>query len=203
MGNPDKHGNTLFPQASAKRSHASFALTLISLIAFSVPALAKSAKNLPVPGYGTAKEVPGAQQTPDPNLTYKVVFNVVNAAPKVNQANPGLVTVARYLNTLAKYGVPADHRKLVVVISRFATPIVLDNAAFRARYQGVDNPNIALMRSLTNAGVTLRVCGQAVAHFKIDPKTIQPDVHHDLWALSSTVNYELRGYVHIMGVIGQ
>ena len=38
------------------------------------------------------------------------------AAPlKNDEVNPVLVTIARYFNTLAKYGVPADHRKFVVV----------------------------------------------------------------------------------------
>lgn len=169
-------------------------IALAALILFSGSALAQS---LPVPGYGAAKNIPGAQQMPDPAMTYKVIFDVAHAAPKMGQVNPGLITVARYLNTLAEHGVPADHRRLVIVLHKDATPIILNNAAFRARYHGHDNPDIALISSLTKAGVEVRVCGQAVLGHKIDPKTIQSDIHLDLWALSTLVNYQLQGYVHI------
>lgn len=178
-----------------RSSWKSCVLVLAGLIAFSLPALAQSARHLPVPGYGAAKPVPNAQQLPDPNLNYKVVFVVSAAAHKVTQVNPGFVSVARYLNTLAEYGVPADHRHLVIVVHGPATYALLDNAAFRARNHGVDNPDIALIRSLTKAGVEIRVCGQGVLALKIDPKTLQSDVHLDLWALSTIVNYELHGYV--------
>jgi intracellular sulfur oxidation DsrE/DsrF family protein len=169
-------------------------VALAVLMVLSTPAPAQS---LPVPGYGAAKDIPGAQQMPDPAMTYKVVFDISHATPKIDQVNPGLITVARYLNTLAAHGVPADHRQFVVVLHQGGTDMALDNAAFRARHNGHDNPDIALIRSLTNAGVEVRVCGQAVLARKIDPKTIQSDIHLDLWALSTIVNYQLEGYVHI------
>jgi hypothetical protein len=37
-----------------------------------------------------------------------------------------------------------------------------------------------------------------LAH-KIDPKTIMPEIELDLWALTTLVNLELRGYVHVGG----
>lgn len=161
------------------------------------PAPAQTAQNLPVPGYEAAKDVPGAKELPDPNMTYKVVFDIGTAAPKLNEVNPGLITVARYVNTLAKYGVPADHRKIAVVFHRGGTEIVQNNDAFKARNGGVDNPDIALIQSLTKAGVEFHVCGQAVLARKIDPKAIQPEIELDLWALTTLVNLELRGYVHV------
>jgi hypothetical protein len=32
---------------------------------------------------------------------------------------------------------------------------------------------------------------------KIDPKTIQPEIELDLWALTTIVNLEMRGYVRV------
>ena len=155
------------------------------------------AQALPVPGYEAAKDLPGAKELPDPNMTYKVVFDIGKAAPKIDDVNPGLATVARYLNTLAKNGVPADHQKIAVVFHQGGTEIVQNNEAFKARNDGHDNPNIALIQSLKKAGVDFRVCGQAVLGSKIDPKTIQPEIELDLWALTTIVNLELRGYVHV------
>jgi intracellular sulfur oxidation DsrE/DsrF family protein len=93
--------------------------------------------------------------------------------------------------------VPADHRKIAVVFHQGGTEIVQNNEAFKARNNGHDNPNIALIQSLKKAGVDFRVCGQAILGSKIDPKTIQPEIELDLWALTTIVNLELRGYVHV------
>ncbi len=155
------------------------------------------AQALPIPDGPVARDVPGAKDLPDPGAVYKVVFDLATAAPKIDEVNPGLIMVARYLNTLAKYGVPAEHRKLAVVFHQKATEVILDNDAFRARNEGHDNPNIALIRSLKEAGVDLRVCGQAVLANKIDPKTIQPEIELDLWALTTLVDFQLKGYVHV------
>ena len=160
---------------------------------------AAPAQTLAIPGGDVARDVPGAKELPDPNMTYKVVFDVASAAPKVGDVNPNLTGVVRFLNTLAKNGVPADHRKIAVVLHQAATDIVLNNEAFKARYRGQDNPNIALIQSMKKAGVDFRVCGQAVLAHKIDPKTINPDIELDLWALTTLVNFELRGYVHVGG----
>jgi intracellular sulfur oxidation DsrE/DsrF family protein len=111
--------------------------------------------------------------------------------------NPGLIVVARYLNTLAKNGVPPDYRKIAVVFHQGGTDIVQNNEAFKARNDGHDNPNIALIQNMKKAGVDFRVCGQAVLAKKIDPKTIQPEIELDLWALTTLVNLQLRGYVHV------
>jgi len=45
--------------------------------------------------------------------------------------------------------------------------------------------------------VDFRVCGQAVMAFKIDRKNIQPEIQLDLWALTTLVDFQLDGYVHI------
>jgi intracellular sulfur oxidation DsrE/DsrF family protein len=52
---------------------------------------------------------------------------------------------------------------------------------------------------MKKAGVDFRVCGQAVLAHKIDPKTIQPEIELDVWALTTIVNLQLRGYIHIGG----
>ncbi len=157
------------------------------------------AGTLPIPGGDVAKDVPGAKEQPDPKMTYKVVFDIATAAPKVDDVNPGLTGVVRFVNTLGKFDVPASHRKIAVVFHRAATDVVMNNEAFRARYPGHDNPNIALIQSMKKAGVDFRVCGQAVLAHKIDPKTIQPEIELDVWALTTLVNLQLRGYVHVGG----
>lgn len=163
------------------------------------PALAQSERSLPIPDGQVAKDIPGAKELPDPNMTYKVVFDIATAAPKIDEVNPGLSGVVRFVNTLASNGVRPDHRKIAVVLHQKSTEIILTNEAFRARNNGHDNPNVALIQSMKKAGVDFRVCGQSVLANNIDPKTIMPEIELDLWALTTMVNLELRGYVHVGG----
>jgi intracellular sulfur oxidation DsrE/DsrF family protein len=175
------------------------AFVIAAALGFCASALAQTAPNLPVSGYGAARDVPGAHELPDPSMTYKVVFDIAKAAPKAGAVNPGLAGVARYLNTLAKYGVPADHRQIAVVIHQNATPMIQNNEAFKAAHNGQDNPDIPIIQSLKKAGVDFRVCGQSVLGHKIDPKTIMPEIELDLWALTTIVDLQLKGYVHVGG----
>ena len=127
------------------------------------------------------------------------MFDAARAPEKVTDVNPILTAAARYLNTLAKVGVPPEHRKIAVIFHQGATPAILKNDEFRKRNNGQDNPNIAIIQALKKAGVEFHVCGQAVLGAKVDPKDIQPEIQVDLWALTTIINMELRGYVRIGG----
>lgn len=170
---------------------------MAALMAFSGPALAQSAQALPIPEAPVATNIPGAHELPNPNTTYKIAFGIKNPAEKVDEINPGLIAVARYFNTLAVNGVPADHRKIVVVFH--GAPIFLNNAAYKAINDGHDNPNIALIQSMKKAGVDFRVCGQELVGRKYDPATVLPEVQVDLWALTTITNLQTQGYIYIAG----
>jgi intracellular sulfur oxidation DsrE/DsrF family protein len=162
------------------------------------PAKADSGKPVLVPGYEAARDLPGARELPDPKTDYKVVFADGQSAKDPGDINPMLPTIATYLNTLGKYGVPADKRHLVIMFHQ-RTPdidIVMTNEAYRERYDR-DNPNIALIHALKQAGVDIRVCGQGLLGRKIDPKQVNPDVQIDLWAMTTLVNLQLKGYVRV------
>jgi len=94
--------------------------------------------------------------------------------------------------------VPAEHRHIVIMFHQ-RTPdidIVMSNEAYKERYNR-DNPNIALIHALKQAGVDIRVCGQGLIGRKIDPKQVNPDVQIDLWAMTTLVNLQLKGYVRV------
>jgi intracellular sulfur oxidation DsrE/DsrF family protein len=162
-------------------------------------AAAHSQSALPLPDYGVARDVPGAHMTPDPNVVHKVVFDAVTAAESIDDVNPQLLGVARYLNTLAKFGVPPGNRQIAVVLHQGSTEIILSNETFKARNDGHDNPNIDIIRALDTAGVQFHVCGQAVMGRDIDPKTIMPEIQLDLWALTTLIDLGRQGYVRIGG----
>jgi intracellular sulfur oxidation DsrE/DsrF family protein len=162
------------------------------------PATADSAKPLLVPGYEAARDLPGARELPDPKTDYKVVFADGQDAKNPGDVNPMLPTIATYVNTLGKYGVPAEHRHIVIMFHQ-RTPdidIVMTNDAYKERYNR-DNPNIALIHALKQAGVDIRVCGQGLIGRKIDSAQVNPDVQIDLWAMTTLVNLQLKGYVRV------
>ena len=166
-------------------------LTMLVLAAAAVPASAQ----LPVPDVTAARDVPDAHELPDPSMEYKVLF-MVGASPKPTEVNPTLTAAARYVNTLAKYGVPAEKRKIVVMIHG-GIDNILKNDAYKAKHNGENNPNVAIIQALAKAGVSIRVCGQAVVGMKIDRATIQPEIQIDLWAMTSAINLVMKGYERV------
>jgi intracellular sulfur oxidation DsrE/DsrF family protein len=181
-----------------KKTIVATALVVGVVLGYSGSAWAQTAEKLPVAGYSAARDVPGAHEMPDPNTDYKVVFSVSQAG-KPGEINPTLEMIARYLNTLAHNGVPANHRHIAAVFHQGGTDFVLNNETFKARFNGQSNPNVALIHELKQAGVDLRVCGQALGGKKIEPGMVLPDIQVDLWAMTTMVNLQLRGYVRIGG----
>ena len=134
---------------------------------------------------------------PNPAVVHKVVFDMATAGPKPTEVHPMLQAVARYVNTLAKTGVPAANRKVAVVFHQGATDYIMTNDSYKGRHEGQDNPNLAMIQALAKAGVDFRVCGQATLGRKIDAVDIMPEVQRDLWALTTIIALQQQGYVLI------
>jgi intracellular sulfur oxidation DsrE/DsrF family protein len=179
-------------------------LTILAVLAagvtlgYSGHAWTQTNPKLPMAGYAAAKDIPGAKELPDPKVDYKVVFSVA-ANAKPNEIHPTLKTIALYMNTLAHNGVPADHRHIAAVFHQGGGDAVLVNDVYKARHDGMENPNVAMLEELKQAGVELRVCGQGLLGKKLEPSQVLPGVQVDLWAMTTMVNLQLRGYVRIGG----
>jgi intracellular sulfur oxidation DsrE/DsrF family protein len=170
-------------------------LVLASLVV--VPVRLAAAQALPVPGVEPARDVPGAKEMPSKTIVHKVVFDMGTAGPKPTEVHPMLEAVARYVNTLAKTGVPAANRKIAVVFHQGATDYVLKNDVYKARHEGQDNPNAKMIEALKTAGVDFRLCGQASLARKITPPDMIPGIELDLWALTTIIALQQQGYILI------
>jgi intracellular sulfur oxidation DsrE/DsrF family protein len=158
---------------------------------------AQSDHAMPIPHVGAEFDVPGAIEMPDPNIEYKVVFDIVGVPDDPSELNPRLVNVARFINTLAKNGVPEKNRQLAIVLHRASTENALRNDAYKARHDGHDNPNIELIRQLKAQGVDIRQCGQALIAREIDPADLLPEVQLDYWALTTLLRFQYDGYIKL------
>jgi intracellular sulfur oxidation DsrE/DsrF family protein len=168
------------------------------VVGYSGRAWTQTESKLPVASATAAKDFPGAKELPDPGTDYKVVFSVA-AKVKDDEIHPTLKTIGLYLNTLAHNGVPVSHRHLVAVFHQGGGDAVLANDVYKARHNGVDNPNIATLAELKQAGVELRVCGQGLLGKKLEPSQLLPGVQADLWAMTTMVNLQMRGYARVGG----
>ena len=151
----------------------------------------------PVPDYGAFAPVPEGKERPDPARDYKVIFEVSEGAHDATKPLMGLQRVARLVNLLGAEGVPAAHRHVVAVLDGEATEAIMTDKAFAARHSGASNPNVKLIDELRAAGVSVRVCGQAMAGHKITPDQVIPGVEIDLSALTTVANKQLEGYALI------
>ena len=146
-----------------------------------------------IKGYGPEHTWPGVVVRPTAHTTYHALFDVTQGKAQADTVNPGLDHIARTINIFAAAGVPLKHMNFEVIIHGPATPIVLDAAAYRAKF-GHPNPNLALLATLRKAGVRLMVCGNALGDMHLNPSEVDPDVHVALSALSTVIILQNKGY---------
>lgn len=146
-----------------------------------------------VKDYGRMHPVTYGALKPDPNKTWKVVFDVGNGATDQDGINKALWHVARAVNVYADAGVDHEHRQFAVVLHGGATPMALSPAAYQAKY-GKPDPDAKLIDELAAAGVKLYVCGQALADNGFTQDQVNPHVEVALSALAAIPVLEQQGY---------
>ena len=171
---------------------------VVTLVAafLAVPALAQTPQRA-VPDFGIYSEVPNPFEKPDPALRYKVVFDVSQAARTPGAVHQGLERVARMVNLLVRHGVKLQPADIVVTMHGPAAKTTLTSAAFAKRFNGEANPNAELIKQLTAAGVSVRLCGQSMVAAGFARDELNPDVKVDVAAITTMATLQLRGYAVI------
>lgn len=146
-----------------------------------------------IPAYGPVHVWPEAIDRPSPKKEYKALFDVTKGDPASDKVNGGLDHIARAVNTFAAAGVPLSHLKFDVIIHGPATPIVLNEKAYMAKY-GHANPNLAVIADLKKAGVHVMVCGNALGDMEFTPAEVNPDIKVAMSALSTLIIQQNEGY---------
>jgi len=170
-------------------------LALLVMIA-GTPALAQTS-NQPVPDYGKFAEIADPFEAIDPSLRYRIVFDVAQAARKPGEVHQGLERVARMVNLLAHHGAKLQAGDIVVTLHGPAARFALTEAAFAERFDGEANPNAELIRQLTAAGVSVRLCGQSMIANGFAREELHPDVRVDVSAITTLTTLQLKGYAII------
>jgi intracellular sulfur oxidation DsrE/DsrF family protein len=146
--------------------------------------------------YGPVQPLPKAAVQPDKSIKYKVLFDVTQASKRVDQGNPGLGHVARFINVMATAGLMPKEMELVAVVHGGATPAALKNEFFKAKFKK-ENPNLRLIKDLKEAGVKLYVCGQALADDRFKEEWVNEQIEVALSALVVVPTFQLKGYAYL------
>jgi len=146
-----------------------------------------------IEGYGPTYLVDDRQIALADGFVYKAVFDVASYRGEVTSLNPELVSVARFLNMHARNGTAPGDMDLAVVVHGAALKNLLTHDAYRRRYE-VDNPNLALLERLHDAGVRIMLCGQSMAFGGIDKSELASPVEVGLSAMTLLTVLQSEGY---------
>ena len=174
-------------------------LVAIASIGVAFSGVVNAEEMMLVEGFGAGREVPNSHLAPDPNTEYKVVFDLVVKDENLDDPYPFLPAIAVYMNTLQKFGVPPENRKIAVVLHQGSGLIGLKNEAFKAHHDGKDNPNIELIQKLSAAGVVFHLCGQGMMARELKKSDLLDEIQVDYWALTTLIELGRQGYVKIGG----
>ncbi len=151
----------------------------------------------PVPSVGAMQDIPGAHETPDPALHYKLVFDVQSMADGSDEISPALQSIGALLNTFRHYGVPADHIEATAVFHGKTIVLVTRDEIYTRRTGSATNPNLGLLKELASAGVALVVCGQSARAQHYAAGDLIPSARVNLSATVTFLNLQTRGFVKI------
>ena len=168
-------------------------LATLLTITFTVQAQMPDPQYPIVPGFGGIYAIPEAQKYPDTTLSYQVVVDVTQGVEKPDQLNPSLNNIARMLNLHGISGIKKEQLEVVAVIHASATPVVLADEAYQQAF-GCNNPNNELIRALSEAGVSLFVCGQSLLARNYYDYPLHPDITISISALTVLTEYQRKGY---------
>ncbi len=162
-----------------------------------VPAAVPAATKLEfpiIPKHGGVLPRPKAVE--QPRAGARVVFDAT-ADAKPADVNKGLDRVARLMNLYGVAGFKAQDVKITIVLHGEATKSVLNDAAYKARFQVEQNPNLPLIRELQKAGVEVLVCGQALNYKGFPDGEVAEGIPIAAAALTVVINKQTDGYSYV------
>ena len=169
-----------------------FTLPLLMVLTFSF-LHAQTKVNPVIKSYGTVFEIPTADHKPDPKLKYNLLVELTENGSKPDSLNEFIEALATLINLHAAEGVPKENIKMAVVLRKMATYAVFGNEMYKETFK-CDNPNLGLLKELSDFGVEFYVCGQTMLKRNIDNKKLVPGTKVASSGLTAITTYQLKGY---------
>jgi intracellular sulfur oxidation DsrE/DsrF family protein len=148
--------------------------------------------------YSGVLPVKNPEEIPDPNLQYKLLFEVTQNNPDstIGEMNDQLVEIARIINLHIASGIPLKKISPVIIVHAAALNAITTNKFYRKKYNR-DNPNLKLVDDLVKAGANFIACGQAMQFFNVPADALLPVVRVSITAQTALSSYQLKGYVYM------
>ena len=139
---------------------------------------------------------PSMKGRPEIGRIYKIVFDLNTAGSDDNSPNPGLVIIARLLNTYAQFNILQQHRKFVVVLRNDFVTLAEEDTIYRQQHSGRPNPNRALMKQLAKAGVVFVADGSSLSKRLLFKPNLQEGIQIHVSADLTFLDLEAQGFVY-------
>jgi intracellular sulfur oxidation DsrE/DsrF family protein len=173
----------------------SYSLIFGLLLFISLQLSAQVKSNKIIKDYGIINDLEGVVK-PKVDDTYKIVIDLKTKVESPSKVNRGLDNVARLLNLHAAGGISAENLHVAVAVHGNATPIILNDKGYRAKY-GIKNPNAELIHQLTEAGVEIYICAQSLIGRKYGLQNVNEEVPIALSMLTVVTEKMNEGH-HLM-----
>ncbi len=147
-----------------------------------------------VPAYGKTYPIEKPEFKTDTTSVLKVVFDVNRS---FNEAEPNklIETAARYLNMHAHAGVDPSNMYVAIVLHGKAVQDALNDDSYKSKFPGVaSNPNLPLLKALSEKGVEIIICGQSATHYEVTRKNTDEHTKFALSAMTALVQLQNDNY---------
>lgn len=146
-----------------------------------------------IPSFGPVVAPPPDSYNLDPDTHYKASIDIGKSAEFPGELNPQLVSVARFLNMSAQYGIPSENIEFAIVVHGEGANDLLTDEAYEKRFYEA-NPNTELLKELNAAGVMIYLCSQTSGFRGMAADEFSPTVTMALSAMSTHVRLQQEGY---------
>jgi intracellular sulfur oxidation DsrE/DsrF family protein len=143
--------------------------------------------------YGSVFDVPQANDKPDTSMVYKIIAEAAAGIDKPEEVYAPFEHISRMYNLHVYAGVPQKNLNVELVVFGPSVAVLLNNEAYRKKF-GVDNPNLTIIKEMTNAGIKVHACGQSIMLTNIDPATLNSNADIVVSRFTTVSNRQMKGY---------
>lgn len=145
-----------------------------------------------IPEFGKVASVDTTMVIPK-RAKFKILFDTAVGA-KAGEVNKTLNSAARFLNMHAEAGIPAKKMKLAVVFHGKGSFDLTKSNYYGEKFEGAENASAPLIKTLTENGVRVILCGQTAAYYDISNEDLLPGVEMALSAMTAHALLQQEGY---------
>jgi intracellular sulfur oxidation DsrE/DsrF family protein len=167
-------------------------LALVTAL-FAPGALAAQDRDAVIQREGASPLATGITFPASKDLPYRIAWGINVGSEKPDAIVEGFRRPANFLFLGDKNGVPRKNMHLAIVIWGTATHSLLKNEAYKAA-KGADNASIPLLEALSEAGVQVIVCGEALINRKLNSADLLPFVKVAPTATMALATLHAQGY---------